>query len=171
MSHHDDPVATHRKHGPAKVPCGVVTISDTRSLADDRSGAAIVAALEAAGHDVVARALVKDDPGAIRLAVEAAAQTARAVVTTGGTGLTARDSTFEVLSDLIQRPIPGFGELFRALSFEEIGSAAMLSRAVAGVLPGGAVVFALPGSSKAVELGMTRLIVPELGHVLEQLDR
>ena len=114
---------------------------------------------------------MKDDSDAIRAAVEAAvASEARAVITTGGTGLTARDSTFEVLSDLIERPIPGFGELFRVLSYEEIQSAAMLSRAVAGVVRG-TVLFALPGSSKGVRLGMEKLIAPELGHVLQQLHR
>jgi molybdenum cofactor biosynthesis protein B len=171
MSAEPDPVHAHRQQAPSRIACGVLTISDTRTPEDDRSGDAIQAALEAAGHELVARRIVKDDPEAIGLAVQELATAARAVITTGGTGLTARDSTFEVLSGLIERPIPGFGELFRALSFEEIGSAAMLSRALAGVLPGGAVVFALPGSSKAVRLGLERLIVPELGHVLEQLGR
>ena len=149
----------------------MITISDTRTAATDRSGDVIRSALSDAGHRIVGSDIVKDDADAIRSAVEAAIDSeARAVITTGGTGLTARDSTFEVLSGLIERPIPGFGELFRVLSYEEIQSAAMLSRAVAGVVRG-CVVFALPGSSKGVRLGMEKLIVPELGHVLQQLDR
>jgi molybdenum cofactor biosynthesis protein B len=115
--------------------------------------------------------IVPDDPSAIRDAIEAAIKGgARAVVCTGGTGLTARDSTFEVVSALIDRPIPGFGELFRMLSYEEIKSAAMMSRAIAGVVRG-TVVFALPGSTKAVALAMDKLIAPELGHIIEQLSR
>ncbi len=168
--HGDDPVAAHRARGPASIRCAVLTISDTRTVEDDPSGDAIQGALVAAGHEVVVRDLVPDDPERIRAAIVAATSEAAVVITTGGTGLTRRDSTFEVVSELIERPIPGFGELFRALSFQEIGAAAMISRAAAGVI-GQAVLFALPGSRHAVRLALERLIVPELRHVLEQLGR
>lgn len=168
----ESPASEHRARGPRQVACWVVTISDTRTEENDTSGDAIRQALTAAGHEVRGSRIVKDDPARIREAVlEAEAGGAQVVVTTGGTGLTSRDSTYEVLSALIARPIPGFGELFRYLSYDEIQSAAMLSRATAGVLAGGAVVFALPGSSKGVKLGMDKLVVPELSHVLEQLSR
>jgi len=166
-----DPVAEHRARAPARIACFAVTVSDTKTEDTDRSGAAIAAALTGAGHELRGRRIVPDDPGAIRSAIEEAiAGGARVVVTTGGTGLTARDSTYEVVSGLIERPIPGFGELFRYLSWQEIRSAAMLSRATAGVVRG-AVVFALPGSTKGVELALDQLVVPEMGHVLEQLAR
>ncbi len=168
---HDDPVHTHRASAPTRVSCWSLTISDTKTEETDRSGPKIQEALRAAGHTVLGASIVPDDPPAIRGGIEGAIKAgARVVVCTGGTGLTARDSTFEVVSELIDRPIPGFGELFRMLSYEEIGSAAMMSRAVAGVVRG-TVVFALPGSTKAVALGMNKLIAPELGHMLEQLSR
>jgi len=170
MAHHD-PAAAHRAAGPARVRCAVVTVSDTRTLEDDPSGDAIRDRLTAAGHEVARRDLVRDDPPAIDAALTAALDAgAQAVLLTGGTGLTRRDSTYEVVTARIERPIPGFGELFRMLSFEQVGAAAMISRATAGTV-GDAVVFALPGSRKAVELALERLIVPELGHVLEQLGR
>jgi molybdopterin adenylyltransferase len=168
---HDDPVHTHRASAPTRVSCWALTISDTKTPETDRSGPRIQEALRAAGHAVLGASIVPDDPSAIRDAIEAAIKGgARAVVCTGGTGLTARDSTFEVVSALIDRPIPGFGELFRMLSYEEIKSAAMMSRAIAGVVRG-TVVFALPGSTKAVALAMDKLIAPELGHIIEQLSR
>lgn len=162
----------HRDTAVARVACAVVTISDTRTEATDRSGDLIAARLEAAGHHVAIRHLVRDDPEAIRLLIEShiAAPGVDAVITTGGTGITLRDGTFEVVSSLIARPLPGFGELFRMLSFEQVGAAAMLSRACAGVA-GRVVIFALPGSEAAVTLAMDRLIVPELGHVLRELRR
>ena len=162
----------HRAAAPASVACAVVTISDTRTEADDRSGDAIVARLEAAGHVVAIRHRVKDDPAAIRLLIEShlASPGVDAILTTGGTGITSRDGTFEVISALIERPLTGFGELFRMLSYEQVGAAAMLSRACAGVA-GRLVVFALPGSEAAVTLAMDRLIVPELSHVIRELRR
>ncbi|MBL8144506.1 MAG: MogA/MoaB family molybdenum cofactor biosynthesis protein [Acidobacteria bacterium] len=162
----------HRAAAPATVVCAVVTVSDTRTEATDRSGDAIAARLEAAGHRVEIRHLVKDDPEAIRLLLEShlASGGVDAIITTGGTGITSRDGTYEVVSGLIERPLPGFGELFRMLSFEQVGAAAMLSRACAGVA-GRLVVFALPGSEAAVTLAMDRLIVPELSHVIRELRR
>jgi molybdopterin adenylyltransferase len=169
--HPKSPAGEHRARGPSRVRCFALTISDTKTEQDDASGDLIRALLEGGGHEVVGRTIVKDEPAQIRGAiVDAIARGAQAVVASGGTGLTSRDSTFEVVSALIERPIPGFGELFRMLSFQEIGSAAMLSRATAGVVKG-AVVFALPGSPHGVKLALEKLVVPELPHVFEQLAR
>lgn len=148
----------------------MLTISDTRTPETDTSGDAIVHALQAAGHDVVGRQIVRDDPAAVRGAVTTQARDAQVIVTTGGTGITARDSTFEAIDALLEKKLDGFGELFRMLSFEQIGSAAMLSRACAGTI-GRTAVFSLPGSKEAVTLAMEKLIVPELGHVVRELGR
>ncbi len=150
--------------------CFVVTISDTRTVANDTSGDAIVELLQAAGHELVGRRLVRDDPPAVREAVAAGAAAASVVITTGGTGITARDSTYEAIAGLLGKRLDGFGELFRMLSYEEVGSAAMMSRACAGTI-GKAIVFALPGSEHAVRLAMTKLIVPEMGHIVRELTR
>jgi molybdenum cofactor biosynthesis protein B len=163
-------VAIHRKEAPARVRCFVLTISDTRTEATDQSGDAIAAALTAAGHEIAGRRLVKDDPSAVRDVVSAEAATSQVIITTGGTGITRRDSTFEAITALLDKRLDGFGELFRMLSYEEIGSAAMLSRAVAGTI-GRSAVFALPGSEHAVRLAMDRLILPEIGHVVRELSR
>jgi molybdopterin adenylyltransferase len=160
----------HRRTAPASVRAFVLSISDTRDEANDTSGDAITGLLVAAGHQLTGRALVKDDPESVRTAVQQAAQTAQVVITTGGTGITSRDSTYEAITGLFDKRLDGFGELFRMLSFEEIGSAAMLSRACAGTV-GGAAVFSLPGSENAVRLAMTRLILPEIGHVVRELAR
>ena len=169
--HGKSPAGEHRARAPERIPCFVLTISDSKTPETDTSGDAIRERLLAAGHEVRGSQIVKDEAHEIRAAIEAAIEGgARAVVATGGTGLTARDSTYEVVSRLIERPLPGFGELFRMLSFQEIGAAAMLSRATAGVVSG-AIVFALPGSPNGVRLAMEKLVAPELGHVLEQLSR
>jgi molybdenum cofactor biosynthesis protein B len=165
------PAGEHRARGPRSVRCFALTISDTKTEADDASGDLIRELVRAGGHEVVGSLIVKDEPAQIRQAIlEAIARGAQAVISSGGTGLTSRDSTFEVVSALIERPIPGFGELFRWLSFQEVGSAAMLSRATAGVVKG-SVVFALPGSPNGVQLALEKLVVPELRHVFEQLAR
>ena len=165
-------VTHHRATSPDSVPCFVLTISDSRTLATETSGRAIAELLEGAGHVVVDRQLVRDEPGDVRRVVEEAIATGqvRIVITTGGTGITARDSTYEALTALFDKRLDGFGELFRVLSFNEIGAAAMLSRATAGVIRRSAV-FMLPGAEAAVRLAMTRLIVPELGHVARELAR
>src|SRR5688572_13957122 len=156
------PAGEHRARGPRRVRCFALTISDTKTEADDTSGELIRRLLGEAGHEVTGSAIVKDEPVDIRAAILGAIEAgAQVVVSSGGTGLTSRDSTFEVVTALIERPIPGFGELFRALSFQEIGSAAMLSRATAGVVKG-AVVFALPGSPHGVKTALEKLVVPEL---------
>src|SRR5688500_6006565 len=166
------PAGSHRADAPSAVRCFVVTISDTRTEATDTSGAAVASMLEGAGHAVTGRKIVKDDATAIRGVVSYAAKAGSndAVITTGGTGISARDGTYEALSTLFERRLDGFGELFRSLSYQEIGSAAMLSRATAGIV-GRCAVFVLPGSENAVRLGMEKLILPELGHVINELRR
>jgi molybdopterin adenylyltransferase len=160
----------HRKDAPASVRCFVLTISDTRTEANDTSGDAIVELLTGAGHEIVGRHIVRDDPAAVREVVHTNRSTADVVVTTGGTGISARDSTYEALAALLDKRLDGFGELFRMLSYAQIGAAAMLSRAVAGSI-GSTAVFALPGSEHAVRLAMTTLILPEVGHVVRELRR
>jgi molybdopterin adenylyltransferase len=163
-------VEKHRKHAPASVSCFVLTISDSRSADDDASGDAIVEALAGGGHAVTGRQIVRDDPSAVREVVAAQAGQVDAVITTGGTGITSRDSTYEAIAGLLDKRLDGFGELFRVLSYEEIGSAAMLSRACAGTI-GRTAVFALPGAEHAVRLAMAKLILPEIGHVVRELRR
>lgn len=160
----------HRRTAPASVKAVVVTISDTRTEATDSSGEAIAGMLRAGGHEVAGRLIVKDDPAAVQSAVLQAAQDAPVVITTGGTGITSRDSTYEAITALFTKRLDGFGELFRMLSFHEVGSAAMLSRACAGTVDR-TVVFSLPGSENAVRLAMSRLILPEIGHVVRELKR
>lgn len=155
----------HRARGAASVACFVLTVSDTRTLATETSGAAIAALLEDAGHRVVDRQVVKDDPDQVVAAVRGVLPRVQAVITTGGTGVAIRDSTYEALAGLFDKTLDGFGELFRMLSWEQVGAAAMLSRATAGTIEG-RVVFLLPGSEAAVRLAMEKLILPELGHVV-----
>lgn len=144
---------------------GVLTISDTRSEADDTSGRSIRDAALGAGHAIAFYRIVQDEPQQILDLLRRPPATADVIVTNGGTGLAPRDTTFEAVSGLIDREIPGFGELFRMLSYEQVGAAAMLSRAVAGTI-GDRVVFCLPGSTKAVDLAMNRLILPQVGHLV-----
>ena len=160
----------HRQTAPASVRCFVLTISDTRTEAEDTSGDLAVQLLTAEGHVIAGRALVKDDPAAVQRVIREHAANVDVVITTGGTGITSRDSTYEAISALLDKRLDGFGELFRMLSYDEIGSAAMLSRACAGTF-GTTAIFSLPGSEAAVRTGMTRLIVPEIGHVVRELKR
>ena len=152
------------------VRCAVLTISDTRANETDVSGRAIVELLEGAGHIVAKRQILRDEPMDVRDAVLANVGGVDAIITTGGTGITSRDSTYEAVEGILEKYLDGFGELFRYLSFQEIGSAAMMTRATAGVARGTAI-FLLPGSEHAVRLGMTKLILPELGHVVRELRR
>jgi molybdenum cofactor biosynthesis protein B len=165
-------VAEHHALSPTHVPCFVLSMSDTRTAAQDTSAQAIVDLLEAAGHAVVGRTLLKDEPAEVTALVrgEIEQRRARVIITTGGTGIAKRDSTYEALVGLFDKTIVGFGELFRMLSFQEIGPAAMLTRATAGVA-GGCAIFVLPGSEHAVRLAMTRLILPELGHIARELTK
>lgn len=157
----------HRAQAPQDVACFVVTCSDTRIASDDRSGDAIRALLTSHKHRVTGSTVVKDDPDAISWLLERVAgdPEIQAIILTGGTGISRRDSTFEAVHRLLEKRIDGFGELFRWLSFQEIGAAAMLSRAIAGLYRG-KVIFSLPGSEQAVRLAMERLILPELGHTV-----
>ena len=163
-------VEEHRKAAVSGVRCAVLTVSDTRAPETDVSGRTIVEALEAAGHAVAKRQILRDNPQDVHDAVLAQIGAVDAVITTGGTGITSRDSTYEAVTTLFEKQIDGFGELFRMLSYPEIGSAAMMTRACAGVARGTAI-FLLPGSEHAVRLAMTKLILPELGHVVRELRR
>ena len=167
-----DSTSAHRAAAPANVGVFVLTVSDTRTEATDTGGRAIQDLLTAAGHTVAGYRILPDEPAQVRAVVELALANpdVQVVITTGGTGVTARDSTYEAVAALLHKHLDGFGELFRALSFQEIGAAAMLSRAVAGTV-GCKAVFALPGSEHAVRLAVTRLILPELGHLAQQLGK
>lgn len=161
----------HRAEGPRAVKLFVVTASDTRGEAEDASGRFLRDAAAAAGHALVGYRIVKDDPDAIRAALEEAGRAgADVVVTNGGTGVSGRDRTYEAVTAVLEKRLDGFGELFRMLSWAEIGSAAMLSRAVAGTWQG-RVVFAVPGSTAAVRLAWEKLIAPEIGHLVRELRK
>ena len=160
----------HREQSRAPLRFAVITVSDTRDAATDRGGPLIVETLEAAGQRVTRRAIVKDEALEIERAVRECVASAEVdlVLTTGGTGLAPRDVTVPTLERLFESTIPGFGELFRALSYREIGSAAILSRACAGAI-GRKPVIALPGSPKALTLALREIILPEAGHLVSQL--
>ena len=164
----------HREASPDHIRIAVLTISDTRTSETDTGGNTIVDFMQGAGHEVERREIVRDDvPRIEEVLVELLADAGvDAVVTTGGTGISDRDSTYEVASDLIDKKLDGFGEIFRMLSYEEIGAAAMLSRAVAGVVTtasGPKFLACLPGSTNAVRLAMEKLLVPEMPHVVFEL--
>jgi molybdopterin adenylyltransferase len=165
-------VSDHKKHAPRSVRVFVVTVSDTRTEADDTSGKAAQEMIVAAGHTVAGYRVLKDEPAEVAGLVRDIAdrKLADAVVTSGGTGVSRRDSTYEAVASLLDKRLDGFGELFRMLSYQEIGSAAMLSRAVGG-LHRGLVVFATPGSTAAVKLALGKLILPELGHLAFEAHR
>jgi molybdenum cofactor biosynthesis protein B len=152
--------------------CAVITLSDTRTEATDSSGRTIQELLVAAGHEVSAYRIIPDDAERLHalLAECLARQDLDAILTNGGTGISRRDRTIEVVERHLDQPLPGFGELFRMLSWEQIASGAMLSRAVGGIGKG-KIIFAMPGSTKAVELAMTKLILPEMKHLLHELRK
>jgi molybdopterin adenylyltransferase len=156
----------HRLSGPSSVPCAVLTISDTRDESTDTSGTLILRALRRSGHTVVDYRIVRDDPGRIASHLKTLARGGRARIAllTGGTGISRRDSTYEAVRSVLDKRLDGFGEIFRLLSYREIGPAAMLSRAIAGTVRGMAV-FCMPGSREGVRLAMTKLVLPELSHV------
>ena len=169
---HDRVPGDHKARAPRSAKVYVITCSDSRTEATDEGGRILRDELSRAGHAVTGSAIVPDDPERISAELDRAhAAGAQFALITGGTGLSKRDSTFEAISRAVARPLPGFGELFRSLSYEEIGSAAMLSRAIAGQLQSGLFVFAMPGSPAAVRLACEKLIVPELTHILEELSR
>ncbi len=150
----------------------MITVSDTRTEADDTSGKLAVELVEAWGHTVAGKQILRDEPAEVARTIRYLAneRAADVVITSGGTGISRRDSTYEAVSALLEKRLDGFGELFRMLSYQEIGSAAMMSRATGG-LHRGVVVFALPGSSGAVKLAMEKLILPELGHLVFEKSR
>jgi molybdenum cofactor biosynthesis protein B len=162
----------HKATAPSSVRCFVLTISDTRTESNDTGGQTIRELLERAGHSISGHAIVKDDAMQVAAIVRQrlADSSTQVIITTGGTGISARDTTFEAITQLFEKRLDGFGELFRMISFDEIGSAAMMSRATAGTV-GRKAIFVLPGSPDAVRLAMERLIVPELGHVIQQLSK
>jgi molybdenum cofactor biosynthesis protein B len=165
-------VQQHRNESVASLSIGIVTISDTRTLDDDTGGALIAELVRQSGHDVACRAIVTDDRNRIVSAVLdlAGDPAVDAVISTGGTGIARRDVTYEAVSSILDRELTGFGELFRMLSWEEIGAAAMLSRATAGAI-GSTAVFALPGSRNAIRLAMEQLILPEITHVVHEIRK
>ncbi len=161
----------HRREAPTTLRFFVVTASDTRGEAEDESGTFLKDAIARAGHQLAGYRIVKDEPAELRAALEAAAAAAAdAVVVNGGTGIAGRDRTFAAVSGMLEKRLDGFGELFRMLSWQEIGAAAMLSRAVAGTW-GGRAVFSVPGSRAAVRLAWEKLIGPEVGHVIRELRK
>jgi molybdenum cofactor biosynthesis protein B len=163
---------SHHNHADVgAIVAAVVTVSDTRTIADDASGAAIVELLRGAGHATGVRLIVRDDRDAIARAVDAAiAQRARLIVVTGGTGIAPRDVTIEAIAPRLDKVLDGFGEAFRRLSWEQIGAKSILSRALAGTI-GDALVVVLPGSEAAVRLAMTDLVIPVGAHAVGLLTR
>ena len=170
--HEKSPAREHRAAGPSSLGIQVITVSDTRGAADDRSGNLLAELFRAAGHQVRDVMIVTDDAAAIGGAIALAEkdEAIRAIVLNGGTGIAKRDVTVEAVTPLLDKVLPGFGELFRHLSFAEIGAAAILSRAVAGSR-GHRMLFVLPGSTNAVRLAAERLILPELSHLVRELDK
>lgn len=167
MSHEE-----HKARAPARVRVGVITVSDTRTEASDESGRAIVDLLKSANHSVLSVGIVRDDVGAIAAATDRALSAgADVVILTGGTGVARRDVTVEALKSRFAKELPGFGELFRRISAHSIGSSAIMSRATAGVTSDNRVLILLPGSLDAVELAMERIVLPELGHLVEEARR
>ena len=162
----------HKASAPRAIGCWVLTISDSKTPETDTSGALIREMLGAAGHQVVGSQIVRDEPADVQRVIrEACANAAvQAVIMTGGTGITSRDSTFEAVEAMLDKRLPGFGELFRMLSYQEVGGAAMLSRAQMGVASG-RIVVSLPGSPNACRLALEKLLLPELGHLVRELRR
>jgi molybdenum cofactor biosynthesis protein B len=162
-------VDEHRAAGRGPLNVAVLTVSDTRTLETDASCALIIALAEGAGHRVVGREIVRDEPGPMTALIRGfhARDDLHAVLVTGGTGISPRDRTFETVSALLTKPLPGYGELFRMLSFAEIGPACLLSRAVGGLMDR-LVIMVMPGSRSAVELAMRKIILPELPHIVAE---
>ena len=160
--HPDSPIIT--------VTCAVVTVSDTRTFETDKSGQLIQQLLLDANHAIGAYTIIKDEPTQIQEQIENLGKSSNlnAVIFSGGTGIAPRDTTYDAIEKLLEKTLPGFGELFRFLSYQEIGSRAIASRAVAGVYQN-KLIFSLPGSSNAVQLAMEKLILPELTHLVSQV--
>jgi molybdopterin adenylyltransferase len=166
------PVAEHKAHAPRAVRCVVCTVSDSKNVETDTSGRLLQELLRGAGHEVVGYRIVRDEPSEVHGVIHGACldPAVQCVILTGGTGITSRDRTFEAIDALLEKRLPGFGELFRWVSYQEIGPAAMLSRAQAGVRAG-RLIFSLPGSPAACRLALERLVLPELGHLVREVNR
>jgi molybdenum cofactor biosynthesis protein B len=164
-------VAEHKEKGKKSVGCFVLTVSDTRDESTDQSGQSIKNLLAEHGHRLAGYQIVKDEPVEIESLLKQALTNSEieAVIVNGGTGIAPRDGTYEVVDRFLEKRLDGFGEIFRFLSYQDIGSAAIMSRAIAGSAQG-KVLISLPGSRGAVELAMRRLILPELGHLVSQLQ-
>lgn len=163
----------HKSSAPAVIYCLIITVSDTRTNETDKSGKIISSLLEEKGHTVIERTIVKDDQEEIRSAIQRgiAASDVDAVLLNGGTGISKRDVTYEVVEGVLEKELAGFGELFRMISYtDDIGTPAMLSRAIGGVTRETAI-FAMPGSSGAVKLAMSKLLIPELPHIVRELRK
>jgi molybdopterin adenylyltransferase len=162
----------HKSQSPASLRCAVITVSDTRTPENDTGGQSVMEKLTTAGHQVVRRVIVPDDPARMRPLLDELCgnEDVDAILLTGGTGITSRDQTYETVSALLDKPMPGYGEIFRMLSYEEIGPAACLSRAVGGVARG-KVVLTMPGSPAGVKLAMEKIVVPELPHFVREARR
>ena len=167
-----DAVAEHKAAAAPSIPVGIITVSDTRTLETDTSGQLIAQLAQSAGHTVALRVIVRDEPAEIDEAIRRALAdgVAQAILLTGGTGISPRDQTVETLEKLFTRVIPGYGELFRMMSYAEIGPACILSRATAGLI-GHVVVLQMPGSRAAVNLAMEKIIIPELPHLVREANK
>ncbi len=162
----------HKSHTPKTIGCMVVTCSDTRTPDTDTSGQLIQKLLKDKGHHIAAYYLVKDEPSEIRarIAEGITNESVQAIIINGGTGISRRDSTFEAVDAMLEKRLDGFGEVFRYLTFQDIGSPAIMSRATAGIIKG-RILFSTPGSENAVRLAMEKLILPELGHLVNELTK
>lgn len=162
----------HKAHAPHCVTCVVITCSDTRTSQTDTSGQLMMRLLKEHGHDLAGYHVIKDDPAQIRSVIEEAAahDAVQAILVNGGTGISKRDSTFEAVDGMLEKRLVGFGEIFRYLTYKDIGSSAIMTRATAGVFRG-RIIFSTPGSEGAVRLAMESLILPELGHIIQQLNK
>ncbi|MFO0773328.1 MAG: MogA/MoaB family molybdenum cofactor biosynthesis protein [Nitrospiraceae bacterium] len=166
-SHHE-----HKHQAPTRIGCLVITCSDTRTTETDTSGQLIMHLLKSKGHEIAGYHLVKDEPAQIREKIAAACENSavQAIIINGGTGISRRDSTFEAVDAMLEKRLDGFGEVFRFLTYQDIGSPAIMSRATAGIVKG-RVLFSTPGSENAVRLAMEKLILPELGHLVKELTK
>lgn len=162
----------HKAHAPHCVTCVVITCSDTRTSQTDTSGQLMMRLLKEHGHDLAGYHVIKDDPAQIRSVIEEAAahDAVQAILVNGGTGISKRDSTFEAVDGMLEKRLVGFGEIFRYLTYKDIGSSAIMTRATAGIFRG-RIIFSTPGSEGAVRLAMESLILPELGHIIQQLNK
>jgi molybdopterin adenylyltransferase len=172
LSTPDSTPLEHKATAPRTVGCWVLTVSDTKTPETDTSGALIRKLLTDAGHPVVGSSIVRDEPKDVQRVIrEACASDAvKVVIATGGTGITSRDSTYEAIDAMLDKRLPGFGELFRMLSYQEIGAAAMLSRAQLGI-HARRIVVSLPGSPNACRLALEKLLIPELPHLVREVSR